>query len=202
MEKEKTFLNSIKGPFAIIKDHKLEFAVWLAFVVIAGQLGTIINIIGRVFFDDWELCESLCADSSSGVFYTYSLVLIASILGSCINRFIHKKKKEYSCILSIFLPLLIFLLLFNAVFYSYATQGSYEEFKSITSENITVDWAQLFFFIVSILCAIYAFGLDRLHLHGEYDSLSDSYLRKENADKEKMANESTTIKTDGKGNAL
>ena len=72
----------LKSVVEVIWKHRLDFFLWLLFVVIAGQLGTIINFINRCVFDGWALSQSLLADSVSGNFYTFALVLVTSTIGN------------------------------------------------------------------------------------------------------------------------
>ena len=48
------FWGSIIGPFLICFKHGSEFFIWALFVIVAGQLGTIINIINRFVFQGWK----------------------------------------------------------------------------------------------------------------------------------------------------
>lgn len=63
------FLRSIFAPLFICSKHAVEWFLWLMFVVIAGQLGTIINVIQRWLFGGWDFMTAFCPDSASGSFY-------------------------------------------------------------------------------------------------------------------------------------
>lgn len=78
----------LKSIVEVVWKHRLDFFLWFLFVVIAGQLGTIINFINRCVFDRWTLSQSLLADSVSGNFYTFALVLVTSTIGNIFIKLI------------------------------------------------------------------------------------------------------------------
>lgn len=160
------FWRSVISPFCICLEYKVESFIWMMFVIVAGQLGTIINLIRRWGFGDWEFLPALGPDSASGSFYTFALVLIASLLASIFIRFIKKETPEYRNISAVYLTILIFSLVICAIFYSFAT-NDFEliDFSKLKNEDMTVDWKQLVFFILSIIFAWYSFGLTHLCFH-------------------------------------
>lgn len=168
----KVLWRSLISPFEVILQHKVEFTLWFTFVIFAGQLGIIVNLISRCFFTDIDYRISIYIDSLSGNFYTFSLVLIASLLGPIFIRNLKKEEKEFRKLVMLFIALLIFLLLFNAVFFSVATRDVIDQYKTLDASQLKVDMPQLVFFVLSILVAIYAFGVERLPLHKEYDDLN------------------------------
>ena len=56
-KKEHVLFKALFVPFKMCKKHLLQFFIWGMFVIIAGQLGTIINIVQRVIFDDWSIYQ-------------------------------------------------------------------------------------------------------------------------------------------------
>lgn len=170
------------APFRIIKDHKMEFVLWMVFVILAGQLGTIINIVSRCIFGDMTISQSLLADSVSGNFYTFSLVLIASLVGSYFIRLLvpdHPEYPEHRRLIVPFVALALMLMLFSAVFFSFQTRDYGVEWKSVAPELIRIDICQVIFFALTVIVAIFAFGLDRMYKHREYDEMA-KYRNEEN----------------------
>lgn len=161
------------GPFCIIRKHKMEFVLWMVFVILAGQLGTIINIVSRCIFGDMTISQSLLADSVSGNFYTFSLVLIASLVGSYFIRLLVPIQPEHRRLIVPYVALALMLMLFSAVFFSFQTRDYGVEWKSVEPEMIKVDICQVIFFVLSVIVAIYAFGLDRMYKHKEYDEMAE-----------------------------
>lgn len=174
------FLRALISPFCVCFDHKVESFIWLMFVIVAGQLGTIINVSKRWVFGDWDICASLGPDTASGSFYTFALVLIASLIGPIFIRFIKKEEPEYRSISAVYLTLLVFSLILCAVFYSFSTNDFNSiDYSQLKDENMPIDGKQLFFFLLSIVLAWYSFGLTHLYLHEEELKLDD-YLEAEN----------------------
>lgn len=163
----------LKSIVEVVWKHRLDFFLWFLFVVIAGQLGTIINFINRCVFDEWALSQSLLADSVSGNFYTFALVLVTSTIGNIFIKLTCKSEHDHRKAIVVFIALCLFLMLFDAVFFSFATQDYAMEYKNVKVENIHFDWWQFAFFFFAILAAILSFGLERIDGHKEYDYLDE-----------------------------
>lgn len=168
------------APFHIIRKHKMEFVLWMIFVIFAGQMGTIINIVSRCIFGDMTISQSLLADSVSGNFYTFSLVLIASLVGSYFIKLLVPTRPEHRRLIVPYVALALMLMLFSAVFFSFQTRDYGVEWKSVAPEMIKIDVYQTIFFVLSVIVAIYAFGLDRMHKHDEYNDMAE-YRNNENS---------------------
>lgn len=179
------FLDYFKAPFFAAFKNGLDYFLWILFLIIAGQLGTIINIINRCVFHDWYLANSLLADSVSGNFYTFSIVLVTSVLGSLVINYIGRKSHEHKRITVTAIVLTFLFCLINAVFFSSATQDYAAEFEHIAKESIKVDWWQLIFYVVSIVVATYLFGLEKMASYREYDKL-EAYGKGEKANIAKL----------------
>lgn len=163
----------LKSIVEVVWKHRLDFFLWFLFVVIAGQLGTIINFINRCVFGGWKLSQSLLADSASGNFYTFALVLVTSTIGNIFIKLTCKSEHDHRKAIVVFIALCLFLMLFDAVFFSFATQGYAVEYKNVVTANIHCDWWQLSFFILAIFAAILSFGLERMDGHKEYNYLDE-----------------------------
>lgn len=188
----------LKSIIEVVWKHRLDFFLWFLFVVVAGQLGTIINFINRCVFGGWTLSQSLLADSASGNFYTFALVLVTSMVGNIFIKLTCKSEHDHRKAIVVFIALCFFLMLFDAVFFSFATQGYALEYKKVLDTNINCDWWQLAFFFLAILAAILSFGLERIGGHEEYN-----YLDEENKAVKKLAtNEQQPITQTADGIAL
>ena len=69
-------------PLKVILLKKGTFFLWFLFTIIAGLLGPIINIANNCGFNNLPIGISIFEDSRAGTFYTFSIVLIASAIGS------------------------------------------------------------------------------------------------------------------------
>lgn len=171
------------------------------FVIVAGQLGTIINIIQRTVFDNWQIEKAFIPDSVSGNFYTFSLVLLASLLGPLFIDFIKDEKPHYRKIGMVFVTILIFTIILCAVFYSFATHNiSNVDYNNLKNTDICVDVPQLIFYIFALLFAWYYFGYSLLAHHERDIHLSDEeYREREESEKENLSEQASSVKDDGKG---
>lgn len=194
------FIKALFGPIYICKYHKVELFLWIMFVIVAGQLGTIINVIQRVMFDGWSINSAIVPDSISGNFYTFSLVLLASLLGPLFIDFIKDEKPHYRKIGMVFVTILIFAIILCAVFYSFATHNiPNTNYNTLKDSNVSIDWPQLVFYIFALLSALYSYGFSLLGHHEEEIHLSDEYRTQEEQLKEELSEQILNVTNDGKG---
>ena len=201
IQKRNFFIRAILNPLYICKFHKVKTFLWFMFVIVAGQLGTIINIIQRTVFDNWQIKKALIPDSVSGNFYTFSLVLLASLLGPLFIDFIKDEKPHYRKIGMAFVTILIFTIILCAVFYSFATHNiSNIDYTNLKNNDICVDVPQLIFYICALVFAWYYFGYSLLAHHERDIRLSDEgYHELEESEKENLQEQASIVKDDGKG---
>ena len=168
----------LTAPFRAAFRERLDYFFWILFLIIAGQLGTIINIINRCVFHNWNLKNSLLADSVSGNFYTFSIVLVTSVLGSLVINYIGRKNHEHKKFTITSIVLALFFCIMNAVFFSSATQDYAAEFEFVDKTTITIDWWQFAFYALSIIIATCLFGVERMPRYRDMDIL-EAYGRGE-----------------------
>lgn len=203
-QRDGKFWGSVLVPFIVCFNHKIEFFLWIMFVFVAGQLGTIINVVNRKLFHDWTISQALYPDSVSGSFYTYALVLIASLIVPLFTRIRNNKEPGFRSMSVVLLTLLIFALVLSAVFFSFASQEirsvKYDDFKNL---ELIIDWKQTIFFVMAVIFAWYAFGLSLMADNNEGNELDDDkYLKQEHEDVDNIEEKSAEILTDGKDTAL
>ena len=202
-QREGKFWGSLLVPFIVCFNHKIEFFLWIMFVFVAGQLGTIINVVNRTLFHDWTISQALYPDSVSGSFYTYALVLIASLIVPLFTRIRNNKEPGFRSMSVVLMTLLIFALVLSAVFFSFASQEirsvKYDDFKNL---ELIIDLKQTIFFVMAVIFAWYAFGLSLMADNNEGNELDDKYLKQEHEDVYDMEEKSAEIITDGKDTAL
>lgn len=188
-----TFLRAILAPLETLIFHKVELFLWFSFVIVAGLLGVIINIIKRWIFDGWDFFVALGPDSAAGSFYTFSLVMISSLIYPLFSRFIKSEKPEYRKIHIVFITILIFTLLFCGIYYSFSTLnqpiGAYER---LHNNDMRIDYSQSFFFVLVIIFSVYSFGLTLIGQHEDELHLSDDYLEKEQHQVKKLSKQSSS----------
>ena len=186
-------MRAILAPFETLLFHKLELFLWFAFVIVAGLLGVIINIIKRWIFDGWDFFVALGPDSAAGSFYTFSLVMISSLIYPLFSRFIKSEKPEYRKIHIVFITILIFTLLFCGIYYSFSTLNQpMEAYDGLHNNEMHIDYSQSFFFVLVIIFSVYSFGLTLIGQHEEELHLSDDYLEKEQHQVKKLSQQSSS----------
>lgn len=189
-----TLLKRVRLPLKVIELKKGTFFLWFLFTIIAGLLGPIINIANNCGFNDLPMAISVFEDSKAGTFYTFSIVLIASAIGSLFLNLLDssdafKKMKLY------FMALCIFPLFFGGIFYSSFTQKQKEAIRisysektetqnpdspPLTEESIVVDWKQLILLLLALFISVYAFCLQYMNANPtEFKEIRDSYLDRE-----------------------
>lgn len=186
-------LRAILAPLETLLFHKVELFLWFSFVIVAGLLGVIINIIKRWIFDGWDFFVALGPDSAAGSFYTFSLVMISSLIYPLFSRFIKSEKPEYRKIHIVFITILIFTLLFCGIYYSFSTLNQpMEAYDGLHNNNMCIDYSQSFFFVLVIIFSVYSFGLTLIGQHEEELHLSDDYLENEQNQVKKLSQQSSS----------
>jgi hypothetical protein len=202
-ERENKLWGSLLIPYVVCFKYKVEFFLWIVFIVVAGQLGTIINVVNRKFFMNWDWNLVLYPDSVFGSFYTYALVLIASLIVPLFTRIRNDNKPRFRSMTIVFTTLLIFVLILCAVFFSFASQETksvnYNDFQNL---QITVDVKQLVFFSLSIILAWYAFGLTLMVQNNEGREFDDDYFEQEKMDVTEIEDRVPSVTNDGKDTQL
>lgn len=190
-------------PFKLLAKHKLNTFIWLMFVIIGGQLGTIFNLISRCIIHQGSFQEALAQDSATGSFYTFSIVMYASLIGPLFIQAVSPKQPSYRVIAVVLLTFLIFSLLFSSVFYAYTSQlGVDANLKALNNAGLPIDFAQLIFFCLAVLFSLYSLGFGFFPSHGEAEDLSDKcWLSDDNKTvdeiKQQASNMTTAESTNG-----
>lgn len=197
-----TFWKGLLKPWTIIPNNKLIFFVWFMFTILASQIGTIINLIIRVLNGELSFIQSIYLESINGSFYTFSIVLIASLLSPLFINFVENSPTHFKSIKIVLITILIFALFFAGIFYSTSITPSYD-IESLSSLDYSIDTCQLIFFIIAIILALYAFNVSRLDLNKEkYKDLNDDYREMDDEARDSLSNDLESVTTDNKGNKI
>ena len=160
--------------------------LWFIFSVGFSLIGTIINIIKFAVFNIPKIpnvpasiadkvCMSIYMDSKTGTFYTFSIVLAASILYPLFECFI-KHEWHYTHLRVITIIVAILVLVFGGVFYSFLTIGSTNVDYNVSLVHL--DQWQLSFFILAIFVAAYSYGLGLMKEDDNHPQIDD-YVEQE-----------------------
>jgi len=155
--------------------------LWFVFSVGISLIGTIINIIKFAVFNipkipnapvtiGDKISMSIYMDSKTGTFYTFSIVLAASILYPLFECFI-KHEWHYTHLRVITIIIAILVLVFGGVFYSFLTIGTTP--SSYNVGQVHLDQWQLSFFILAIFVAAYSYGLGLMKEDDNHPQIDD-----------------------------
>lgn len=169
------------------KENLIRSFLWFLFTVCFSLIGTIINIIKVAVFDIpkadndveisfWnKMCSSLSFDSRAGTFYTFSIVLVASVLYPLFEDFL-KHEWHYTHLRIVTIIVAIIVIVFGGVFYSFSSMNP-QQAELRVSSSWSVDWAQFVFVILSILVAAYSYSIgimvEKKDNHPEIDDYAD-----------------------------
>ena len=132
------------------------------------------NNLQNVSFLD-KVCSSLSFDSRAGTFYTFSIVLVASVLYPLFEDFL-KHEWHYTHLRIVTIIVAILVLVFGGVFYSFSSINPATSELSVSS-NWHIDWAQFTFVILSVSVAAYSYSIgimvESKDNHPEIDDYAD-----------------------------
>lgn len=176
----------VKGvfvPFLTLFHRKflVRTFLWFVFSVGFSLIGTIINVIKFAVFNipqvdkapsalSDRILTSIYLDSKSGTFYTFSIVLAASILYPLFESFI-KHEWHYTYLRVITIIVAILVLVFGGVFYSFSTISIPQVGNGFS--QLCLDKCQLVFFLLAILVAAYSYGLGLMKEDDNHPELDD-----------------------------
>jgi hypothetical protein len=194
----KKMLMIIRDPFSVISENKSEFFIWFLFTIITGQIGIIANFIVRYYTNNTSITHSIYEDSINGSFYTFSIALVASLLGPIFINFINAKKLQFKTLKTFTIIIATFFLFITGIIYA-----SIQSNSSITLAklNLEIDNTQLTIYILAIAIASYGYCILRLEDSGlDFHTIDDPIFSEED-DKnvEETINISKSIKHDENG---
>lgn len=161
----------LRDPFQVVSQNKTEFAIWFIFTIIAGQLGIIANIIIRFYSQRASIQESILIDSINGSFYTFSIALVASILGPLFINLVNSKKLQFKTIKILTIIFSVFFLFFSGIVYAVIQS---QTLNNTSSYKISIDITQLTVYLLSIIFVTYSFCILRLEQSpNEFSNLDD-----------------------------
>lgn len=186
------------NPFKIISENRGEFYIWFLFTIITGQFGIIANVLVRKFTNGTPISYSILMDSINGSFYTFSIALVASLLGPIFIDFINSKKLYFKTLKTFTIIISIFYLFITGIIYASIQSTNID--SSIT-ENIAIDYTQVAVYLSAILLVSYGYCILRLdRKKDDFDHLDDPMFNEIDDKKvEKVIEDKGNVKTDSKG---
>jgi len=197
----KNAITLIRDPLRVISEKKSEFIIWLLFTIVTGQFGIFANLIVRAYTNDTSISQSLLIDSMNGSFYTFSIALVASVLGPIFINFINSKKLPFRTLKTFTIIIAIFYLFVAAIIYA-AVQAN--ESSNTSAQTISVDFSQLILYVIAIAFAIYGYCILRLESSGlDFNVLDDPLFNEQDDEKvEETMEQGRDVSQDENGIAL
>lgn len=148
------------------------------FTLLGGLLGVIVSVAKNTLFDDHlTLRQALYIESANGVFYTFSIAIVATVISSVFIIFSEKKELSFRRYQIPLITFSIFILLFGGVFYALSKKSTFTIHDIPDPDTIVVEWKQLIIFILAILFSVYSFCVCRLDDHHiDFNDISDDRL--------------------------
>jgi len=191
----------ITAPFKVILEKKSEFFIWFLFTIITGQIGIIANFIVRYYSCETPFYNSIYMDSINGSFYTFSIALIASLLGPIFINFINIKKIKFRTLKTFTIIFAIFFLFITGLIYA-TIQANSSLMR--TNINLEIDKTQLTTYLIAIILASYGYcilSLENSEL--DFKFIDDpNYSDEDDKKIEKTIMASKSIEKDENGIAL
>ena len=184
------FTKSIFSPFKIFKVETQKSALWFLFTVICGLIGIVMNVWSHLG-PEVRLYDAILNEFTVNSFYTYSIVLLTCTVGSLFMKIDSDKMITYTSI-----KLWLMIVLGGFVFIG--------AFLCQSRGNISgFNWYQLFYFLLTVLFAVYGFCVVNMDRHPElfYD-IQDPMTQDEANNIKGMVDKMAKVTNDQKGNKL
>lgn len=163
-------------------DH--SFKLWLWGTVVFGLIGPIAGIIH-------ELSQSLCvcsiftalkAEASHGVFYIFSIVIVAGTFCPLLTKYLSKKDYRYENISLYVIEVIFYLIIITLVY-------AFFEPETVCG----VDWVQLLVFVSALWCSIYSYAITLY----ESEDVGKKYMQGQRNDSQNNFQRASELNSDG-----
>jgi len=171
----KKLCKALTKPFQLCWKNKSKSLLWVIYILLGGLLGVAINLINRWICGEMSFEQVLYVESIGGTFYTYAIVIISATIGPLFFNISESKTIHFADIKSFTITICIFVMVFSAIFYSNLEDNVSNQIDVTACNNLHIDWWQLIFFILSIVIALYSFGLEYLDKDWKQYPEIDSY---------------------------
>lgn len=109
------------------------------------------------------ISNSILFDFLNGSFYTFSIALVASVLGPIFINLINSERLPFRTLKTFTIIISIFYLFITGIIYA-AVQAN--DIRTIMNCDASVDYTQLIFYLIAIFIAIYGYSILRLESSG------------------------------------
>lgn len=168
-------------PFRIYRKRKLTFLMWIAFSLFGGAFGIIVSILRHWIFTELGFFESIKVEFLNGALYTYSIALVASVLGAVFINFVDNERLKYRVYKVPLIVISIYILLFGGVMYALSIY-SYTS-NELASKEAHFSWGQFLFLVFALIISVYSFFVCRMDEHTDlFDDVVEQFQTKTNQD--------------------
>lgn len=188
----------IKDPYKVIREDKSDFLIWLIFTILTGQIGIVANLIVRYYTNGTSLKHSLYIESTNGSFYTFSIALIASLIGPIFINFIKSPKIQFRTLKTFTIIIAIFYLFITGIIYA-SIQSQNKSF--ILDKNLQIDTTQVIIYIFALLFSSYGYCILKLESSTlNFSNINDPLFNEQNDENvEELLNSEQSISEDSNG---
>ena len=180
---------SLISPFKYLELNKNVSVLWIMFSLMFGLFGIAFNIFAHI--PQMIIWDALLNEFAVNSFYTYSIVLLASSMGSLFIKLNKDKMLTFSTI-KLWLMVILFFVLFMSAFLCQGMEKFSHHF-----------WMQFAYFVISIALAIYSFCVCHLdECPDEFANLQTKYSEEEKKELTSMITQSQKVTTDSNGNKI
>jgi hypothetical protein len=168
----------IRDPFKVIQENKSDFLIWFLFTIVTGQFGILANFIVRHYTSGTSISNSIYIESTNGSFYTFSIALIASLLGPIFLNFIKSERIQFRTLKTFTIIVAIFYLFITGIIYA----SLHSKFiSSSLIGNLNIDITQTVIYVFAIIFASYGYCILRLELSQlNFNSINDPLFNEQN----------------------
>lgn len=188
----------IKDPFKVIREDKSEFLIWFIFTILTGQLGIFANMIVRYYANNTTLQNSIYIESINGSFYTFSIAIIASLLGPIFINFVKSDKIQFRTLKTFTIIIAIFYLFMAGTIYA-AIQSKDKSFMSF--DNINIDFTQFLIYFLALIFSAYCYSILKLESSKlNFNHINDPLFNEQNDENvEELLNSEQSLNQDPNG---
>lgn len=168
-------------PFRVFKKKRLTFVMWVAFSLLGGAVGILVSILRHsLFTQGLNLRDAIAIEVLNGAFYTYSIALVASVLGSVFINFVDNEQFRYRKYKVILIAFSVYALLFGGIMYALSSITPYTKEVLLNVEE-HFGWGQLIMVILALMLSVYAFFVCRMDNHTDlFDDVVDNFTETKN----------------------
>ena len=180
---KKRKIGALWRPFQVYGKRRLTFMMWISFSLIGCAVGILVSILRHsIFTDGLDIGDAIQIELLNGAFYTYSIALIASVLGSVFINFVDNEYFKFRRYKVTLIAISVYALLFGGVMYALSINTYTAE--ELSEAKIQFCWGQVIMLFLAVVLSIYAFFVCRMDAHTDlFDDIVENFEEKKSFQK-------------------